>query len=358
MLLSPQLQPASDSAHKSDIVFIDCSTVVFLSRNSHESLPRTPGSDEELLVDIGRRPPKGIALPFIPDDAIPEEDEDEETEIDDTNEVSEKEEVLPGISQGDVLEALGGEFQQRINAMMASNARESRLLARHVHARPELPRIQLTELGPMTISTPTFGVEKRRRSSGDCLYISDSVSKDETSLLDRIDEFDHGKATRPLAARRERDRRRNSSFQTDPEFGDVFPANRTGPRRIRCNSDGVCDPPHSFMDDFDRPGSSVLPRMAMGEGSEGVLFFSDLDERAVMPEAIREFVAVQWESARPRTSRQPPDGVKDEQPPDIEREEETPPDRATEEELGEPRPSDEQLPVVSIREQAEEAAPE
>jgi hypothetical protein len=114
MLLSPRLQPAPSSAHESDIVFVDRSTVVFLPRNSHEPPPRTPDSDEERLVDIGRRPPKGNALPFIPD-----EDEDEEADIDDTNEVSEKEEVLPGMSQGDVLAALGGEFQQPINAMMA-----------------------------------------------------------------------------------------------------------------------------------------------------------------------------------------------------------------------------------------------
>jgi hypothetical protein len=110
-------------------------------------------------------------------------------------------------------------------------------------------------------------------------------------------------ARQPGHSRRaERDRRRSSSFQTDPEFDDLFPADGTGSRRIRYNSDGVCDPPLSFVDDFDRPGSCVLPRMAMGEGSKGALFFSELDERAVIPDAIREFVAIQWESARPRTS--------------------------------------------------------
>jgi hypothetical protein len=103
----------------------------------------------------------------------------------------------------------------------------------------------------------TFEMAKRRHGSGDCLYILNSVSKDEAILLDRIDEFDDDKAAISLPARRERDKHWNLSFQADPEFGDVFPADGTGPRRTRCNSDGVCDPPLSLMDDFHRLGSSA-----------------------------------------------------------------------------------------------------
>jgi hypothetical protein len=54
-------------------------------------------------MNITPHPARGIALPFIPD-----EDECEDADIDATNEVSEKEDVLPGISQGDVLDLEAG----------------------------------------------------------------------------------------------------------------------------------------------------------------------------------------------------------------------------------------------------------
>jgi hypothetical protein len=110
-------------------------------------------------------------------------------------------------------------------------------------------------------------------------------------------------------------------------------------------SDGAYEPSISFMDDLDGPDSFMSPRMVLGEESDGVLFFSDGDELAIIPEAIREFITIQWEPVRPRSSRHrpppdghndgqpPPDGAKDEEPPrDIAREEDPPPDGANDKE--------------------------